>query len=137
MEIPLVRMVVMMIIIIKKSSSSDNKNTPQVGDFYRGRNRKYYVLQSDGSFKKTHSEPKEETSLREDFDVVIDGMSNNNNNNLNQDNGGGEEENNNIDGKEISSLSVSGSSENNNTRGSGFSNNINPSNTIAYNTKVD
>ena len=61
-------------------------------------------------------------------------MSNNNNNNLNQDNGGGEEENNNIDGKEISSLSVSGSSENNNTRGSGFSNNINPSNTIAYNT---
>ena len=113
---------------------SNNKNTPQVGDYYRGKDRKYYVLQSDGSFKKTsHNKPKEGNQFnREDFDVVIESMNNNNNNNLNQD-GGGEEENN-IDGKEISSLSVSGSSENNNTRGSGFSNYINASNTIAYNT---
>ena len=113
---------------------SNNKNTPQVGDYYRGKDRKYYVLQSDGSFKKTsHNKPKEGNQFkREDFDVVIEGMNNNNNNNLNQD--GGAEEENNIDGKEISSLSVSGSSENGNTRGSGFSNNINASNTIAYNT---
>ena len=113
---------------------SNNKNTPQVGDYYRGKDRKYYVLQSDGSFKKTsHNKPKEGRQFkREDFDVVIEGMNNNNNNNLNQDDGGGEE--NNIDGKEIGFSNLSGSSENNNTRGSGFSNNINASNTIAYNT---
>ena len=38
---------------------SNNKNTPQVGDYYRGKDRKYYVLHSDGSFKKTsHVRPK-------------------------------------------------------------------------------
>ena len=114
----------------KKPPGSDNTNTPQVGDFYRGRNRKYYVLQSDGSFKKTHSRPKEGNQFkREDFDVVIDGMQNDNNN-LNQNDGGGEEENNNIDGKEISFSNLGGSSENNNIIG----NNINASSTVAYNT---
>ena len=114
----------------KKPPGSDNTNTPQVGDFYRGRNRKYYVLQSDGSFKKTNSRPKEGNQFkREDFDVVIDGIQNDNNN-LNQNDGGGEEENNNIDGKEIGFSNLSGSSENNNIIG----NNINASNTVAYNT---
>ena len=114
----------------KKPPGSDNTNTPQVGDFYRGRNRKYYVLQSDGSFKKTNIRPKEGNQFkREDFDVVIDGMQNDNNN-LNQNDGGGEEENNNIDGKEIGFSNLSGSSENNNIIG----NNINTSNTVAYNT---
>ena len=114
----------------KKPPGSDNTSTPQVGDFYRGRNRKYYVLQSDGSFKKTNSRPKEGNQFkREDFDVVIDGIQNDNNN-LNQNDGGGEEENNNIDGKEIGFSNLSGSSENNNIIG----NNINASNTVAYNT---
>ena len=122
-------------------SSDDKKNddkrtVPQVGDYYYqkdSRGGKYYILQSNGNFKKVNRKPSDGQKFnKSDFDPVIEALKKGENTNLNQDDGGGEE--NNIDGKEIGFSNLSGSSENNNTRGSGFSNNINASNTIAYNT---
>ena len=67
------------------NNKSNNKNeSPTVGDYYRGRNRKYYILQSDGTFKKgSHVRPKEGRQFkRDDFKDIIEGLKNNQNNNL-------------------------------------------------------
>ena len=114
----------------KKPPGSDNKNTPQVGDYYRGKDRKYYVLQSDGSFKKTsHVRPKTGKQFKkEDFVPVIEGLKKGENTNLEA---SGFDDDLGIDGKEVSSLSIDGSSENNNS----FTNNaFSPSQTIAMDT---
>ncbi len=65
-------------------SSDSSGDQPKVGDFYRGKDRKYYVLQPDGSFKKTsHVKPKEGKQFnKEDFNPVIESIKNNENNNL-------------------------------------------------------
>ena len=115
----------------KKPPGSDNKNTPQVGDYYRGKDRKYYVLQSDGSFKKTsHVRPKTGKQFKkEDFAPVIEGLKKGENTNLEA--SGFDDDDLGIDGKEVSSLSIDGSSENNNS----FTNNaFSPSQTIAMDT---
>ena len=67
----------------EKPPGSNNK-PPTVGDYYRGKNRKYYILQSDGTFKKgSHVKPKEGRQFKkEDFDVVVEGMKSNKNNNF-------------------------------------------------------
>ena len=60
------------------SSSNNNKKSPTVGDYYRGKNRKYYILQSDGTFKKgSHNKPKEGRLFKkEDFGDVIEALKN-------------------------------------------------------------
>ena len=57
---------------------SNNNKTPTVGDYYRGKNRKYYILQSDGTFKKgSHNKPKEGRLFKkEDFGDVIEALKN-------------------------------------------------------------
>ena len=60
------------------SSSNNNKKSPTVGDYYRGKNRKYYILQSDGTFKKgSHNKPKEGRQFKkEDFGDIIEALKN-------------------------------------------------------------
>ena len=60
------------------SSSNNNKKSPTVGDYYRGKNRKYYILQSDGTFKKgSHVKPKEGRQFKkEDFGDIIEALKN-------------------------------------------------------------
>ena len=82
--------------------SDDSTSSPKVGDYYRGRNRKYYILQSDGSFKKTNVLPKSGRKFdREDFTPVVENIKENNTppGSTSGTEGG---ENNNIDGKEVS-----------------------------------
>ena len=57
---------------------SNNNKTPTVGDYYRGKNRKYYILQSDGTFKKgSHVKPKEGRQFKkDDFKDIIEGLKN-------------------------------------------------------------
>ena len=57
---------------------SNNNKTPTVGDYYRGKNRKYYILQSDGTFKKgSHVKPKEGRQFKkEDFGDIIEALKN-------------------------------------------------------------
>ena len=57
---------------------SNNNKTPTVGDYYRGKNRKYYILQSDGTFKKgSHVKPKEGRQFkRDDFKDIIEALKN-------------------------------------------------------------
>ena len=57
---------------------SNNNKSPTVGDYYRGKNRKYYILQSDGTFKKgSHNKPKEGRLFKkEDFGDVIEALKN-------------------------------------------------------------
>ena len=60
-------------------NNSSNKNEiPQIGDFYRGKNRKYYILQSDGTFKKgSHVRPKTGRQFkRDDFGDIIEALKN-------------------------------------------------------------
>ena len=58
--------------------SNNNNKTPTVGDYYRGKNRKYYILQSDGTFKKgSHVKPKEGRQFkRDDFGDIIEALKN-------------------------------------------------------------
>ena len=113
--------------------SDDKRVVPKVGDYYYqkdSRGGKYYILQSNGNFKKVNRKPSDGQKFnKSDFDPVIEALKKGENTNLNQNDGGGEEENN-IDGKEISFSNLGGSSENNNI----IDNNINASNTVAYNT---
>lgn len=106
---------------------------PKVGDYYQsgtGRSKKYYVLEEDGSFRRTNVVPRSGKKYKKkDFDPVIEGLKKGENTNLNQDDSSGGE-NDNIDGKKVSFVNLGGSSENNNIIG----NNINASNTVAYNT---
>ena len=83
--------------------SDDSTSSPKVGDYYRGRNRKYYILQSDGSFKKTNVLPKSGRKFdREDFTPVVENIKENNTPPGSTSGTEGGENNNNIDGKEVS-----------------------------------
>ena len=115
--------------------SDDTSNAgPKVGDYYfvkDSRGGKYYVLQSDGGFRKTNRKPTTGNQFsKSDFSPVVE--------NIKQNNtppppvGGGEEGGDNIDGKETSFLNL-------NTSVGGDSNELinnmfNPSETIAMDT---
>ena len=67
----------------------DETKTPKVGDYYstaggQGNRKFYYVLQSDGSFKKVgRNKPKTGNEFQKsDFNPVIESIKNNQNNNL-------------------------------------------------------
>ena len=117
--------------------SDDTSNTgPKVGDYYfvkDSRGGKYYVLQSNGNFKKVKRKPTTGNQFsKSDFSPVIENIKQNNTPlppGSGQE-GGGEEEDN-IDGKETSFLNLNESIGGNNN----FINNMfNPSETIAMNT---
>ena len=83
--------------------SDDSTSGPKVGDYYRGRNRKYYILQSDGSFKKTNILPKSGRKFdREDFTPVVENIKENNTPPGSTSGTEGGENNNNIDGEKVS-----------------------------------
>ena len=77
----------------------DETKTPKVGDYYstaggQGNRKFYYVLQSDGSFKKVgRNKPKTGNEFsKSDFNPVIENIKNNQNNNLDGKSGGGEDD---------------------------------------------
>ena len=116
-----------------EEETNNSSKGPKVGDYYRGRDRKYYVLQSDGSFKKTNILPKSGQKFdRGDFTPVVENIQQNN---TSPPPGSGKEEGgerDNIDGKETSFLNF-------NTSVGGDSNELinnmfNPSETIAMDT---
>ena len=114
--------------------SDDTSNTgPKVGDYYfvkDGRGGKYYILQSNGNFKKVNRKPTTGSQFsKSDFSPVIENIKQNN---TPPPPGSGEEEGGNIDGKETSFLNL-------NTSVGGDSNELinnmfNPSKTIAMDT---
>ena len=62
-----------------EEETNNSSKGPKVGDYYRGRDRKYYVLQSDGSFKKTNILPKSGRKFdRADFTPVVENIQQNN-----------------------------------------------------------
>ena len=62
-----------------EEETNNSGKGPKVGDYYRGRDRKYYVLQSDGSFKKTNVLPKSGRKFdRADFTPVVENIKQNN-----------------------------------------------------------
>ena len=114
----------------------DNSNAgPKVGDYYfvkDSRGGKYYVLQSDGGFRKTNRKPTTGNQFsKSDFSPVVENIKQNNTPPPPPGSGeGGEEDN--IDGKETSFLNL-------NTSVGGDSNELinnmfNPSETIAMDT---
>ena len=115
-----------------ESDDTSNK-TPKVGDYYfvkDGRGGKYYILQSNGNFKKVNRKPTTGNQFsKSDFSPVIENIKQNN---TPPPPGSGEEEGGNIDGKETSFLNL-------NTSVGGDSNELinnmfNPSKTIAMDT---
>ena len=113
--------------------SDDKRTVPQVGDYYYqkdSRGGKYYILQSNGNFKKVNRKPSDGQKFsKSDFAPVIEGLKKGENTNLEA--SGFDDDDLGIDGKEVSSLSIDGSSENNNS----FTNNaFSPSQTIAMDT---
>tara|TARA_Y100000114_G_C11731552_1_gene313877 strand:- start:74 stop:1366 length:1293 start_codon:yes stop_codon:yes gene_type:complete len=116
--------------------SDDTSNTgPKVGDYYfvkDSRGGKYYVLQSNGNFKKVKRKPTTGNQFsKSDFSPVIENIKQNN---TPPPPGGGEEgreEEDNIDGKETSFFNINESIGGNNN----FINNMfNPSNAVAMDT---
>ena len=116
--------------------SDDTSNAgPKVGDYYfvkDSRGGKYYVLQSDGNFKKVNRKPTTGNQFsKSDFSPVVENIKQNNTPPPPPGSGeGGEEDN--IDGKETSFLNL-------NTSVGGDSNELinnmfNPSETIAMDT---
>ena len=116
--------------------SDDTSNAgPKVGDYYfvkDSRGGKYYVLESDGGFRKTNRKPTTGNQFsKSDFSPVVENIKQNNT--LPPPVGGGEEEGgDNIDGKETSFLNL-------NTSVGGDSNELinnmfNPSNAVAMDT---
>ena len=115
--------------------SDDTSNAgPKVGDYYfvkDGRGGKYYILQSNGNFKKVNRKPTTGSQFsKSDFSPVVENIKQNNT--LPPPVGGGEEGGDNIDGKETSFLNL-------NTSVGGDSNELinnmfNPSKTIAMDT---
>ena len=78
------------------NGGGDETKTPKVGDYYstaggQGNRKFYYVLQSDGSFKKVgRNKPKTGNEFpKSAFNPVIENIKNNQNNNLD---GGGEDD---------------------------------------------
>ena len=67
--------------------SNDKRTVPQVGDYYfkkDSRGGKYYVLQSDGGFKKVNRKPSDGQKFSKSaFDPVIEELKKDENNNLN------------------------------------------------------
>ena len=65
---------------------SSNNKPPTVGDYYfkmDGRGGKYFILQSNGVFRKTNVRPKTGRQFkRDDFSDIIESLKNNQNNNL-------------------------------------------------------
>ena len=117
--------------------SDDTSNpTPKVGDYYfvkDSRGGKYYILQSDGNFKKVNRKPTTGNQFsKSDFSPVVENIKQNNTPPPppgSGEEGGGEEDN--IDGKETSFLNLNESIGGSNN----FINNMfNPSETIAMNT---
>ena len=116
----------------EESDDTSNK-TPKVGDYYfvkDSRGGKYYVLQSDGGFRKTNRKPTTGNQFsKSDFSPVVENIKQNN---TPPPVGGGEEGGgDNIDGKKVSynlNNSVEGGDSN------VVNNMINPSKTIAMNT---
>ena len=115
-----------------EEETNNSGKGPKVGDYYRGRDRKYYVLQSDGSFKKTNVLPKSGRKFdRADFTPVVENIKQNNTPpppGSGQEGGGDKD---NIDDKKVSynlNTSVEGGDSN-------FVNNmINSAETVAMNT---
>ena len=74
-------------------AGSDETKTPKIGDYYfvkDSRGGKYYILQSDGGFKKVNRKPTTGNQFsKSDFNPVIENIKNNQNNNLD---GGGEDD---------------------------------------------
>ena len=74
----------------------DETKTPKVGDYYfvkDSRGGKYYILQSDGGFKKVKRKPTTGNEFpKSDFNPVIENIKNNQNNNLDGKSGGGEDD---------------------------------------------
>ena len=117
--------------------SDDTSNAgPKVGDYYfvkDSRGGKYYILQSNGNFKKVNRKPTTGNQFsKSDFSPVVENIKQNNTPPPppgSGEEGGGEEDN--IDGKETSFLNLNESIGGNNN----FINNMfNPSETIAMNT---
>ena len=107
---------------------------PKVGDYYfvkDGRGGKYYVLQSDGGFRKTNRKPTTGNQFsKSDFSPVVENIKQNNT--PPPPGGSGEERGrDNIDGKEVSFLNLNESIGGD----SNFINNMfSPSDSIAMNT---
>ena len=109
---------------------------PKVGDYYfvkDSRGGKYYVLQSDGGFRKTNRKPTTGNQFsKSDFSPVVENIKQNNTPPPppgSGEEGGGEEDN--IDGKETSFLNLNESIGGSNN----FINNMfNPSNAVAMDT---
>ena len=117
--------------------SDDTSNTgPKVGDYYfvkDGRGGKYYILQSNGNFKKVNRKPTTGSQFsKSDFSPVVENIKQNNTPPPppgGGEEGGGEEDN--IDGKETSFLNLNESIGGSNN----FINNMfNPSNAVAMDT---
>ena len=118
-----------------ESDDTSNK-TPKVGDYYfvkDGRGGKYYILQSNGNFKKVNRKPTTGSQFsKSDFSPVVENIKQNNTPPPppgGGEEGGGEEDN--IDGKETSFLNLNESIGGSNN----FINNMfNPSNAVAMDT---
>ena len=118
----------------EESDDTSNK-TPKAGDYYfvkDSRGGKYYILQSDGNFKKVNRKPTTGNQFsKSDFSPVIENIKQNNTPPPpgSGEEGGGEEDN--IDGKETSFLNLNESIGGSNN----FINNMfNPSNAVAMDT---
>ena len=86
-----------------EEETNNSSKGPKVGDYYRGRDRKYYVLQSDGNFKKTNILPKSGRKFdRADFTPVVENIQQSNTppGSTSGTEGGGEKDN--IDGEKVS-----------------------------------
>ena len=117
--------------------NNDTSNAgPKVGDYYfvkDGRGGKYYILQSNGNFKKVNRKPTTGNQFsKSDFSPVVENIKQNNTPPPppgSGEEGGGEEDN--IDGKETSFLNLNESIGGSNN----FINNMfNPSNAVAMDT---
>ena len=112
----------------------DETKTPKVGDYYfvkDSRGGKYYILQSDGGFKKVNRKPTTGNQFsKSDFNPVIENIKNNQNNSLGgggeDDIGGGET----IDDNTSAFLNFNVENQNKNK----FNNIFNSASTVAYNT---
>ena len=87
------------------NKSDDKRTVPQVGDYYYqkdSRGGKYYILQSNGNFKKVNRKPSDGQKFsKSDFAPVIEGLKKNENTNLEA--SGFDDDDLGIDGREVSS----------------------------------
>ena len=117
--------------------SDDTSNAgPKVGDYYfvkDSRGGKYYVLESDGGFRKTNRKPTTGNQFsKSDFSPVIENIKQNNTPPPPGGGEGGREEEDNIDGKETSFFNINESIGGDSNEL--INNMFNPSNAVAMNT---